>query len=91
MRSVAALALVLDAFSWSAFLSITAKVQDFAQRLGIPQVTIAVVETYNTVLCAHLLLEHTDVIIMYDVRLLTTLAVVTWISCAQLISILGDS
>merc|ERR1711939_668867 len=31
-----------------------------------PQVATAVVEPYNTVLCAHSLLEHTDVTIMYD-------------------------
>jgi len=31
-----------------------------------PQVATAVVEPYNTVLCVHSLLEHTDVTIMYD-------------------------
>merc|ERR1712113_942212 len=31
-----------------------------------PQVATAVVEAYNTVLCVHSLLEHTDVTIMYD-------------------------
>ena len=30
-----------------------------------PQVATAVVEPYNTVLCVHSLLEHTDVTIMY--------------------------
>ena len=30
------------------------------------QVATAVVEPYNTVLCVHSLLEHTDVTIMYD-------------------------
>merc|ERR1711979_161524 len=31
-----------------------------------PQVATAVVEPYNTVLCVHSLLEHTDVTVMYD-------------------------
>ncbi|CAE8724174.1 unnamed protein product [Polarella glacialis] len=31
-----------------------------------PQISTAVVEAYNTVLCVHSLLEHTDVTIMYD-------------------------
>merc|ERR1711862_1011961 len=31
-----------------------------------PQVATAVVEPYNTVLCVHSLLKHTDVTIMYD-------------------------
>eukprot|EP00959_Pyramimonas_sp_CCMP1952_P246599 5153816-Pyramimonas_sp.AAC.1 len=31
-----------------------------------PQIATAVVEPYNTVLCVHSLLEHTDVTIMYD-------------------------
>merc|ERR1712032_525194 len=31
-----------------------------------PQVDTAVVEPYNTVLCVHSLLEHTDVAVMYD-------------------------
>ena len=31
-----------------------------------PQLATAVVEPYNTVLCVHLLLEHTDVTVMYD-------------------------
>ena len=30
-----------------------------------PQVATAVVEPYNTVLCVHSLLEHTDVTIMH--------------------------
>eukprot|EP00913_Durusdinium_trenchii_P009288 g8727.t1 len=33
-----------------------------------PQVATAVVEPYNTVLCVHSLLEHTDVTIMYATR-----------------------
>ena len=33
-----------------------------------PQVATAVVEPYNTVLCVHSLLEHTDVTIMYVPR-----------------------
>jgi len=35
-----------------------------------PQVATAVVETYNTVLCVHSLLEHTYVIIMMDIEAL---------------------
>ncbi|CAK0833167.1 unnamed protein product [Prorocentrum cordatum] len=31
-----------------------------------PQIATAVVEPYNTVLCVHSLLEHTDITIMYD-------------------------
>ena len=34
-----------------------------------PQVATAVVEPYNTVLCVHSLLEHTDVTIMYAARM----------------------
>ena len=33
---------------------------------NLTQVATAVVEPYNTVLCVHSLLEHTDVTIMYD-------------------------
>ena len=36
------------------------------------QVATAVVEPYNTVLCVHSLLEHTDVTIMYDNEALYT-------------------
>merc|ERR1712008_6812 len=35
-----------------------------------PQIATAVVETYNTVLCVHSLLEHTYVIIMMDIEAL---------------------
>ena len=46
-----------------------------------PQVATAVVEPYNTVLCVHSLLEHTDVTIMYDNEALYVRLTARW--CKQ--------
>merc|ERR1719333_2029415 len=42
------------------------EVEDLVHGWSCPQISSACVEPYNTVLCVHSLLEHTDVTIMMD-------------------------